>query len=142
MIHVLLSDKGLVIGAADNFSQIKVSTKHTPGYGLSHLDAVVYVQRLHLIYPHHNFLVLPEIKARKTTYRISIAPQVGDQVASVLEGDYTPAGIIVKTSKSFNRIDTSTGETFVRLPMSHKWKCGKKTMIVVERAIKMDNKSN
>lgn len=133
MIHVLLSDRGEVIGAADTFAMIKVTTKHTAGYGLSHAVACEYARQLNTLHASRHYLVLPEAKGRKTTYRIVIAPKIGDQVSSVLSGEFTPAGTIVKISPSFNRIVTDSGRVFFRHNNSCRWMSEKEAMHVVSR---------
>lgn len=134
MIHVLLSDRGEVIGATDTFAKIKVTTKHVAGYGLSIAVAYEYARRLNALHTPHHYMVLPEAKGRKTTYRVVIAPKSGDLVSSVLSGIETPAGIIVKVSPSYNRIVTDSGRVFFRHSNSCRWMCDNEALIVVSRS--------
>lgn len=60
----------------------------------------------------------------KPRFDVIMAPQVGDRVSRGFNGDYYPEGEIVKVSKTYAQIKTSTGTKFYRSKQSAKWKNG------------------
>lgn len=54
-------------------------------------------------------------------YDVIEIPQVGDPVSRAFNGDYYPAGRIVKISKSLKIITTDTGVRFFRRKQTAKW---------------------
>lgn len=55
-------------------------------------------------------------------YDVQEAPKVGDMVSRGFNGDYYPAGQIVKISKSLKRIETDTGKVFFRVRQTGSWR--------------------
>ena len=58
-------------------------------------------------------------------YDVIEAPCVGDKVSSGFNGDYYPEGEIVKISKNFKIITTSTGKKFYRKGLTDRWRWGR-----------------
>lgn len=54
-------------------------------------------------------------------YDVIEVPQIGDPVSRAFNGDYYPAGHIVKISKSLKIITTDTGVRFFRRKQSARW---------------------
>ncbi len=54
-------------------------------------------------------------------YDVIEAPKVGADVSYAFNGDYYPAGKIVKISTSLRRVETSTGKVFFRRGESGQW---------------------
>ncbi len=52
------------------------------------------------------------------------APRVGSEVSKAFNGDYYPAGTIVKVSKSLRLVTTSTGQKFYRRGQTGTWLAG------------------
>lgn len=50
------------------------------------------------------------------------APRVGEKVSRCFNGDYYPAGTIVRVSASLKRVTTDTGVTFNRVRQSASWR--------------------
>lgn len=55
-------------------------------------------------------------------YSVTLAPKVGDQVSKAFNGDSYPEGEIVKVSKSYKRVETSTGVVFYRVRETGCWR--------------------
>lgn len=49
------------------------------------------------------------------------APVVGDRVSRTFNGDYYPAGVVVRVSDSFRRVATDVGVVFYRRGLSSSW---------------------
>lgn len=58
-------------------------------------------------------------------YDVIEAPKVGEPVSQGFNGDYYPAGVITKVSKSLRRIETSEGLVFFRRGSSATWLNGR-----------------
>lgn len=54
-------------------------------------------------------------------YDVITAPVVGMKVTKAFNGDYYPEGVIVSISKTFKRVETSTGVVFFRRKNSGSW---------------------
>lgn len=54
-------------------------------------------------------------------YDVIAAPVVGAEVSKAFNGDYYPEGVIVSISKTFKRVETSTGAVFFRRKNSGAW---------------------
>lgn len=54
-------------------------------------------------------------------YDVIEAPCVGDKVSCGFNGDYYPEGEIVKISKNFKIVTTSTGKKFYRKGLTGRW---------------------
>lgn len=54
-------------------------------------------------------------------YDVVEAPVVGDEVSRGFNGDYYPAGKIVKVSASLKRVETDTGAVFFRKRQTGSW---------------------
>lgn len=57
-------------------------------------------------------------------YDVIEAPTVGSEVSRGFNGDYYPAGMIVKVSSSLRRVVTDTGVVFYRRRQSDTWVSG------------------
>ena len=55
-------------------------------------------------------------------YDVIEAPTVGSEVSRGFNGDYYPAGQIIKVSKSLRRVETSDGTVFFRLRQTASWR--------------------
>lgn len=55
-------------------------------------------------------------------YDVIAAPAVGDKVSRAFNGDYYPAGTIVRVSESFRVVTTDTGIKFYRVHDSASWR--------------------
>lgn len=67
---------------------------------------------------------LPVDQGTSTWPRFDVieAPQVGSEVSRAFNGDYYPAGKIVKVSKSFKRVATEDGTVFTRVRETASWR--------------------
>lgn len=55
-------------------------------------------------------------------FSVCVAPKIGSPVSRGYNGDYTPEGEITKISKSYRRVETSTGCVFYRKHKTATWK--------------------
>jgi len=58
---------------------------------------------------------------RGPRYAIVAAPKVGDLVSRATNGDYYPAGKIVKVSHNYRRVETDDGTVFWRRRKTASW---------------------
>lgn len=70
-----------------------------------------------------NDVFLPVDRGSHTSprYSVCIAPTVGSKVSKSFNGDSYPQGEITKVSKSFRRVETSTGCVFYRRKQTSAW---------------------
>lgn len=67
------------------------------------------------------YIVIDSGRGVSPRYDVIAAPAVGDLVSKAFNGDYYPAGTIVKISDSLRRVETSTGLVFWRRGQSSGW---------------------
>jgi hypothetical protein len=77
-------------------------------------DATTLTERLHIAADRGEY----------TSPRFDVieAPRVGEEVSRGFNGDYYPAGKIVKVSASLKRVTTDTGVVFNRVRQSDCWR--------------------
>lgn len=88
-------------------------------------DLALSATNLQIGFPHRQYLAFDRGSSCSPRFGLVVAPTIGEEVSRGFNGDYYPAGKILKISKSFRRIETDTGVVFYRRRLSDVWKNGR-----------------
>jgi len=117
------------------YSNDTLTAVHTPGDGTDHPGAITRNDMTDMAHAERIAADATALTGRRHVaadkgnhtsprYDVIEAPTVGSEVSRGFNGDYYPAGTIVKVSKSLRRVETSDGTVFFRLHQTASWRAG------------------
>lgn len=116
MLNFTFNDKAILIAVSTECSPEAINRNDITDMAQAEQiakDATVLTKSLHVAVDKgdHTF----------PRFDVIAAPKVGDEVSRAFNGDYYPAGKIVKVSESLRRVVTDTGVVFYRQGQTAAW---------------------